>query len=132
MTSPQSSHSHFPAGRRLAVERRGYGRSSANGRLTGDPRKAAESVSALKAGGVVRYLSRMNKPMTPRERATRYRAGLKARGLHRVQLVVPDLRAPAIQARLRAACAKLSAERETEEMRALAAFSEAAWADTPE
>lgn len=80
----------------------------------------------------MRYLSRMNKPMTPQERAVRYRAGLKARGMHRVQMVVPDLRAPAIQTRLRIACAKLWAERETEEMRALAAFSEATWADTPE
>lgn len=74
----------------------------------------------------------MNKPMTPRERAARYRAGLKVRGLHRVQMVVPDLRAPAVQARLRAACAKLSAEPGTEEMRALVAFSDATWADTPE
>jgi hypothetical protein len=70
--------------------------------------------------------------MTPRERAARYRAGLKARGLHRVQMVVPDLWAPAVQARLRAACAKLSGEPETEEMRALAAFSDSVWADTPE
>ena len=86
----------------------------------------------LNAEGAGRYLSRMNKPMTPRERAARYRAGLKARGLHRVQMVVPDLRAPAVQARLRAACAKLSAKPETKEMRAIVAFSDAAWADTPE
>lgn len=86
----------------------------------------------LKPEGGGRYLSRMNKPQTPRERAARYRAGLKARGLHRVQMVVPDLRAPAVQARLRAACAKLSAEPETKEMRALAAFSDAAWTDIPE
>jgi hypothetical protein len=74
----------------------------------------------------------MKKPLTPRERAARYRTGLKARGLHRVQMVVPDLRASAVQTRLRAACAKLSAEPETEEMRTLAAFSDAAWANTPE
>lgn len=74
----------------------------------------------------------MSKALTPRERAARYRAGLKARGLHRVQTVVPDLRAPAVQIRLRAACADLSVNPETEEMRALAAFSDAAWADTPE
>ena len=74
----------------------------------------------------------MNKPMTPRERASRYRAGLKARGLHRVQMVVPDLRVPAVQARLRAACAKLLAKPETEEMHAIVAFSDAAWVDTPE
>jgi Protein of unknown function (DUF3018) len=74
----------------------------------------------------------MNKPLTPRERAARYRAGLKARGLHRVQMVVPDLRAPAVQTRLRAACAKLSAEAETQEMRALGEFSDAAWGNTLE
>jgi len=49
-----------------------------------------------------------------------------------VQMVVPDLRAPGVQARLRTACAKLSAEPETEEMRVLAAFSDAAWTDAPE
>lgn len=86
----------------------------------------------LEAESVERYLSRMNKPLTPRERAARYRAGLKARGLRRVQMVVPDLRTRAMQARLRAACAKLSAKPQTEEMRALAAFSDAAWATTPE
>src|SRR5208282_5821563 len=86
----------------------------------------------LKADDARRYLSRMNKPMRPRERAARYRAGLKARGLHRVQMVIPNLRAPAVQARLRAACAKLSAKPETQEMRAIMAFSDAAWADTPE
>lgn len=74
----------------------------------------------------------MSKSLTPRERAAGYRAGLKARGLHRVQMAVPDLRAPAVQIRLPAACAELSAKPETEEMRALAAFSDAAWADTPE
>lgn len=74
----------------------------------------------------------MNKSLTPRERAARYRAGLKASGLRRVQMVVPDLRAPAVQNRLRTACATLSAEPDTEEMRALTAFSDAGWADTPE
>ena len=86
----------------------------------------------LEAAGAGRYLSRMNKSLTPRERAARYRTGLKVRGLRRVQMVVPDLRAPAVQTRLRAACAKLSAESETQELRALAAFSDAAWADAPE
>jgi len=96
-------------------------------RLTG-----SRTSPCLEGRVIVRYLSRMNKPMTPRERAARYRAGLKSRGLHQVQMIVPDLWAPAIQARLRAACVKLSARGEIEEMRALAAFSEAAWADTPE
>ena len=106
-------------------------RSNLSGNRAPKP-QGSRTGACLEGRGAVRYLSRMNKPKTPRERATRYRAGLKARGLHRVQMVVPDLRAPAIQARLRAACAKLSAERETEEMRALTALSEAAWADTPE
>lgn len=74
----------------------------------------------------------MKKSLTPRERAARYRTRLKARGLHRVQMVVPDLRASAVQNRLRAACAKLAAQPETEEMRALAAFSDAGWANIPE
>jgi hypothetical protein len=89
-------------------------------------------LEGLKSPSARRYLSRMNKSLTPRERAARYRKGLKARGLHRVQMVIPDLRAPAVQTRLRAACAKLSAEPEDEEMRALAAISDAAWANTPE
>ena len=53
------------------------------------------------------------------------------RRVHRALTVVPDLRARAMQTRLRVACAKLLAEPETQEMRALAAFSDAAWADTP-
>ena len=55
----------------------------------------------------------MNKPLTPHERAARYRAELKARGLRRVQMIVPDLRAPTVQRQLRAACAKLSAKPKT-------------------
>ena len=90
----------------------------------------ADLPGRLEAAGTGRYLPRMNKSLTPRERAARYRAGLKARGLHRVHMVVPDLRASAVQTRLRAACAKLSAESETQELRALAACSDAAWANT--
>lgn len=52
--------------------------------------------------------------------------------LHRVQVVVPSLWAPTVQARLRAVCAGLSAEQESEEGRTFADFSDAAWADTPE
>jgi Protein of unknown function (DUF3018) len=74
----------------------------------------------------------MNGSLTPRERAGHYRTGLKARGLNRVQMVMPDLRAPAVQTRLQAACTKLSAEPETEEMRALGTFSDAAWANAAE
>jgi hypothetical protein len=69
--------------------------------------------------------------MTGGERAAQYRARLKGRGLRRVQMVIPDLWAPATQARLQAACAKLVAEL-TAEQQARIAFSDAAWGDMPE
>jgi hypothetical protein len=46
-------------------------------------------------------------------------------------MIVPDVRAPAVQVWLRAACAQLSAGPETEEMWAIAAFPHTAWANTP-
>jgi hypothetical protein len=92
---------------------------------------AFASVAHIDIAAAARYLSRMNKPMTGGERAAQYRARLKDRGLRRVQIVVPDLWAPATQARLQAACAKLAAE-PTAEQQALIAFSDAAWRDMPE
>jgi hypothetical protein len=70
--------------------------------------------------------------MTDGERQARYRARLKDRGLRRVQIIIPNLWAPAVQARLQAACAGLTFEPATAEQQALAAFSDAAWADMPE
>jgi hypothetical protein len=71
--------------------------------------------------------------MTDGERQARYRARLKDRGLRRVQIIIPNLWTPAIQARLQAACARLAAaDPATPEQQALVAFSDAAWADMPD
>jgi hypothetical protein len=70
-------------------------------------------------------------PPTGRERAARHRARLKARGLVRTQVLLPDLTTPDIQARLEAACRKLKA-RSNAELKALFALSDAAWSDTPD
>ena len=72
----------------------------------------------------------MTQPLTNRERAARYRAKLRDRGLKRAQLMVPDLYAPEMQARIEAACAKLRAN-PSAELEDLIAFSDAAWSDTP-
>jgi hypothetical protein len=72
----------------------------------------------------------MGKPLTNRERAARHRAGLKARGLRRTQLMLPDLWALDVQARLKAAYAELAAKPPAE-LEALFALADAAWSDTP-
>ncbi len=72
----------------------------------------------------------MRSPLTNRERAARHRARLEARGLRRAQLLIPDLMAPDVQARLEAACRKLTTE-PTAELEDLFALSDAAWTDTP-
>jgi hypothetical protein len=56
---------------------------------------------------------------------------LKARGLRRPQLLLPDLMAPDVQARLEAACRKLATEPTAELLEDLFALSDAAWMDTP-
>jgi hypothetical protein len=76
-----------------------------------------------------RYLSH-NMALTNRERAARHRARLKKRGLRRAQLLVPDLSAPEMQARIKAACRKLRAE-PSAELDRLIDWSDAAWSDTP-
>ena len=68
--------------------------------------------------------------MSNRERAARHRARLKARGLVRTQLLIPDLAAPDVQARLEAACRSLVAKHGAE-LGDLFALADAAWADTP-
>jgi Protein of unknown function (DUF3018) len=73
----------------------------------------------------------MGTPLTNRERAARHRARLKARGLRRTQLLVPDLMTPDVQARLKAACRKLTVQ-PSAEMEALFAEAHAAWSDTPD
>ena len=70
-------------------------------------------------------------PLTDRERAARHRVRLKARGLRRAQLLLPDLMAPDVQARLEAACEKLATEPTAEQLEDLFALSDAAWTDTP-
>ncbi len=72
----------------------------------------------------------MRSPLTNRERAARHRTRLKARGLRRAQLLIPDLMTPDVQARLEAACRKLMTE-PTAELEDLFALSDAAWTDAP-
>ena len=60
----------------------------------------------------------------------RHRARWKPRGLRRANLLLPDLMAPSVQARLEAACRKLETQ-STAELDDLFFWSNAAWADTP-
>lgn len=71
----------------------------------------------------------METPLTGAERAARFRARLKDRGLRRVQLVIPDYSAPKFQVQLQAALARLAAAPVSEEEQALVAFADSAWAD---
>lgn len=77
----------------------------------------------------------METPLTGAERAARFRARLKDKGLRRVQMVIPDFSTPEFQAQLKAAGAQLAADLEAgtdPELESLLAFSRAAWAATPD
>ena len=74
-----------------------------------------------------------SRPLTTRERAARHRARLKARGLRRTQLLLPDLWAPDVQAELERGCREIALDPEfNAELEELFAFSDAAWADMPD
>ena len=94
------------------------------------PRKKI-AATGLKAGGrPVICHGAMTQPLTNRERAARHRARLKQRGLRRAQLMLPDLYAPEMQARMEAACRRLT-ETPSADIEEVLAFAEAAWRDTP-